>query len=320
MSRRAQHRSRPHADGTTPDAAGAVNPRQPCPCGSGKRFKSCHGSGDVLVARPFEGLAGECEWIALREVVPAATAPLRLADPAHADRDVTLATVLPMALPAIIRADGRIMLGLQVHARSGDVSRDLAHALEQALAAEPGSMLPAGGLPGPGARLQDLLDPAEPLTPTLHDDFGFWLTGEEGDAAGGDVEVQASLERANAAVVPTIRLAGLDAAYWCQVGTKAHLRWALPQDEDPLLDALARLAAAGTLALGEGTRYAGSFRAHGRLVPVWDLPVGTPAAEWEQPAAEFAERLGGALAEPGPLPDAARRARDGLRGRQLTLR
>jgi hypothetical protein len=294
-----------------------VNPRQPCPCGSGKRYKNCHGGGDVLVARPFEGLAGECEWIALREVVPAATAPLRLADPAHADRDVTLATVLPMALPAMVRADGGVLLGLQVHARSGDVSRDLAHTLEQALDAEPGTMLSAGGLPGPGARLQDLLDPTAPLTPTVHDDFGFWLTGSEETE---DVEVQASLERANAAMVPTVRLTGVDAAYWCQVGEKAHLRWALPHDEDPLLDALARLSAGGALPLAAGTRYAGSFRAHGRLVPVWDVPPDRPAAEWEQPAAAFADRLAAALAEPGPLPDAARRARDGLRGRQLTLR
>jgi hypothetical protein len=273
-----------------------------------------------VVARPFEGLASECDWIALREVVPSATAPLRLADPALAERDVTLATVLPMALPALVRPDGRILLGLQVHARSGDVSRDLAHALEQALAAEPGTMLPGGGLPGPGARLQDLLDPAAALAPTVHPDFGFWLTGADDDPVNRDVEVQASLERANAAVVPTAAVAGTQAGYWCRVGEKAHLRWVLPYDEDDLMDALARLAADGKLALGEGTRYAGSFRAHGRLVPVWDLPADPPAADWAQPAAEFADRLAAALAAPGPLPAAARRARDGLRGRQLTLR
>jgi hypothetical protein len=117
----------------------------------------------VVVARPFAGLAGECDWVALRELVPSATAPLRLAAPEHADREIVLATVLPLALPAIVRADGRVLLGLQVHVRSGDVSRDLAHALEQALAAEPGTMIPGGGLPGPGPRLQDLLDPAAPL-------------------------------------------------------------------------------------------------------------------------------------------------------------
>jgi hypothetical protein len=55
-------------------------------------------------------------------------------------------------------------------------------------------------------------------------------------------------------------------------------------------------------------------------VPVWDLPRDVPAAEWGEATAAFERRLAGALAEPGPLPAAARRARDGLRSRQLTLR
>jgi hypothetical protein len=313
MSRRARTR---HAAASRTTDDGTVSPRQPCPCGSGRRYKSCHGAGDVVVSRPFDGLPGECDWIALRELVPSATAPLRLAG-AAADRDVTLATVLPLALPAIVRPDGRVLLGLQVHARSGDVSRDLAHVLEQALAAEPGTMLPAGGLPGPGSRLQDLLDLTEPVDPTLHGDFGFWLE-ERGEP--DSAEVQASLERANAAIVPTERVAGVTAAYWCQVGDKVHLRWVMPHDEDALLDAFARLAVRKELALGPDTRYAGSFRAHGRLVPVWDLPPETPAADLAEPAAAFSARLAVALVEEGPLPDAARRARDGLRGRQLTLR
>jgi Family of unknown function (DUF5926)/SEC-C motif len=318
---RVQSRPKPGRPAAPLETGAAVGPRQPCPCGSGKRYKNCHGgAADIVVARPFGGLAGECEWVALRELVPSATARLTLADPAYADRTVTLATVLPLALPAIVRADGEVMLGLQVHARSGDVSRDLAHALEQALAAEPGEMLSGGGLPGPGARLQDLLDTSAPLVPTLHDDFSFWLAGDDVDPNELDTELRASLERANAAVIPTVRLPGLQAAYWCQVGEKAHLRWVLPQDEDALLDAFARLAAAGALTLGPDTKYAGSFRAHSRLVPVWDLPSDAPAEDWTGPASEFGTRLEAALAEPGPLPDAARRARDGLRGRQLTIR
>jgi hypothetical protein len=269
----------------------------------------------VLVARPFAGLAGECDWIALRELVPSATAPLALANPAYADRSVTLATVLPMALPALVRDDGAILLGLQVHGRSGDVSRDLGHALEEALAAKPGTLLQLSGLPGPGPRLQDLLAPG-PLEVSVHRDFGYWLESP----GEGSAEVLASLERANAAITPTERLAGVTAAYWCDAGEKAHLRWAMPQDEDPLLDALARLSAAGNLGLGEGSRYVGSFRAHGRLVPVWDLPNDVPAVTWQAPAAAFATRLDQALAEAGPLSDEERRARDGLRGRQLTLR
>jgi Family of unknown function (DUF5926)/SEC-C motif len=293
---------------------GEIDPKAPCPCGSGRRYKSCHGAGDVPVARPFEGLPGECDWVAMRELVPSAPAPLVLGD---SDREVTLATLLPLALPAIVRADGRVLLGLQVHARSGDVSRDLAHVLEQALEAEPGTMVSTTGLPGPGPRLQDLVDDGAAVEPTVHPDFGFWLEGSTSD----DPEVSASMERANAAVVPTVRLpAPVGAAYWCRIGGKAHLRWVVPYEEDALLDALARLGAAGTLGLGEDTRYAGSFRAHGLLVPVWDLPVEAQADRWEEPAGEFAGRLADALAATGPLTSAERRARDGLRGRQLTLR
>jgi Family of unknown function (DUF5926)/SEC-C motif len=314
-----QHRrsSRSAVTDRSGDVGDEIAPRQPCPCGSGKRYKSCHGAGDVPVARPFEGLAGECDWIALRELVPSATAPLRLGDPPLASRAVTLATLLPDALPAMVRPDGHILLGLQVHARSGDVSRDIGHALEGALTAEPGTTVPGGGRPGRGPRLQDLLDPAVPLRPVLHEDFGFWLSGAPEDQ---DAQVRAALERANAAIVPTARLSAAEAAYWCRIGEKAHLRWVMPQEEDTLLDALARLAAEAALGLGEGTRYAGSFRAHGRLVPVWDLPADAPPGTWEQPAADFDARLAAALAAEGPLPASARRARDGLRGRQLTLR
>ena len=64
----------------------------------------------------------------------------------------------------------------------------------------------------------------------------------------------------------------------------------LPYDEEPLLDALARLHAAGKDVVAEGSRFVGMFRAHGRLVPVWDLPSGTGADVLEEPAQRFARR------------------------------
>jgi hypothetical protein len=103
-------------------------------------------------------------------------------------------------------------------------------------------------------------------------------------------------------------------------GERAHLRWVRPEKEEPLLDALARLRAAEQLTLGEGTRYAGAFRAHGLVVPVWDLPADTPAADWTAPATEFQTRLEGALGEQAPLTADERRARAGLLSRQITLR
>jgi hypothetical protein len=273
---------------------------------------------DIFVPRPFAGLVDEPEWIALRELVPAASAPLRLAPDLvarYGDRPVTLATVLPMAWPAMTKPDGRVFIGLQRHVQSGDVSRDLAVALLRALETEPGDSVAVPALPGAGPRLQDVLVDG-PLDVTLHDGFGFWLDEDAGD----DPNVQASLERANASIYPTVRLAAARAAYWCRVPEKAHVRWVLPEEEDVALDALARLSAAGALLLGDGTKFAGMFRAHGLLVPVWDLPREPEGGEWEVPAAGFAKRYGDAVAVTEPLTAAERRARQGLLGRQITLR
>ena len=297
-------------------ADGEINPKAPCPCGSGRRYKHCHGSGYApSVTRPFEGLPGEADWVALRELVPAATASLRTKD----GRDATLASVLPGGAPALVRADGRIVLGVQLQTSSDDVSKDLGTALAAALEAPAGAPVepgPIGAAGSAGPRLQDVLDLDAPLEVTVHDDFGFWLEG-----TGAGPEAQAMLEQANQAILPTARLEGLDAAYWVRPsGERAHLRWVRPEPEEQLLDALARLRASGEILLGEGTRYAGAFRAHGLLVPVWDLPADTPAEEWAAPAAEFQTRLEAALQKTDPLTADESRARAGLLSRQITLR
>jgi hypothetical protein len=297
-----------------------VGAREQCPCGSGRRYKACHGrqaaqKAERFVHRPFEGLASECDWVALREIVPAATAALTLAGD-HAGRTATLATVLPMAWPALVRQDGAVFAGLQVNGGSGDASRDVAHALELALAADPGTPVAPVALPGPGPRLQDLLDTSAPLSVEVHQGFDFWLDDDEERSP----EVIASMERANEAVVPTVRLSSVEAAYWCEIRGRNHLRWVLPHDEDAVLDAISRLHATGDDALGDGTRYVGSFRANGLAVPVWDLADGTPAESLEEPVQALAGRLAEALADSSPLDAAARRAREGLRSRQLTLR
>ncbi|WP_175411274.1 DUF5926 family protein [Streptomyces sp. TRM64462] len=299
-----------------------VGAREPCPCGSGRRYKACHGRSAAhavteLVQRPFEGLAGEGDWVALRELVPAATAPLHLKSGLpEGVPSVTLATVLPMAWPALRRDDGSVLIALQNDTSSGDLSRDLADTLLRALEAEPGTPVAARRVPAEGPRLQDLLDPEAGFEPVVHTGFEFWVP-ESADQTSPDVA--ASLERANAAAIPTVKLSGVDCAYWCETPEKNHLRWVMPHPEEQLLDALARLHAAGTSSLGEGTRLVGSFRAHGLVVPVWDLPSGMGAEECEKPAAEFAERLAGALASDAPLTAEERRARGGLTNRQVTL-
>ncbi|GAA1755504.1 DUF5926 family protein [Luedemannella helvata] len=270
---------------------------------------------DVFVPRPFEGLAGEADWIALRELVPAASSPVRLR-PEYGDREVTVATVLPMAWPALTKPDGRIFLGLQRHQQSGDVSRDIAVALLNALeVTDLGGPVTVPPLPGEGPRLQDILVDGA-LDVTVHTGFNFWLDNDPGD----DPTVAASLERANASVQPTTKLAAVPAAYWCRVPEKAHVRWVLTEAEEPALAALARLGADGALPLGENTKFAGMFRAHGRLVPVWDLPPDVQPEEWETPLAEFAKRYAEAVASDAELTAAERRTRQGLLGRQLTLR
>ena len=135
-----------------------------------------------------------------------------------------------------------------------------------------------------------------------------------------DPDVAESLERANAGVVPTVRLG---VRRGCVLGGE-------PEPLDPalgaarrrgaVLDALARLHGAGGLCLGDGTRFIGTFRAHGLLVPVWDLPTRMRADDIEDLAARRSAggstrrwpsgRCRRASAMPGP----------GCSTRQLTLR
>ena len=313
MGKKSRQRTRT-ADATP--APGEVGPRQPCPCGSGRRYKACHGSSDgappVYVARPFEGLAGEGDIVALREFVPAATAPLPLKD---SDRTVLLCSLLPGASPAMVRADGTIWLGLQVQHSYGDPSRDLAAVLTKALDAEPNTVVGLTEAPGEGPRLQDLLADA-PLEVTVHEGFDYWVA----DLEDTDGSVASALEQANGAAAPTRRVAGVDSAYWTSVGNREYLRWVLPHDEDRVLDALARLHAAQAERLVEGDRMIGMFRSHGVVTPVWDLPVGTGAEALEAPLAALATALHAAIDDDSALTSEERAARAGLTSRQLTIR
>ena len=271
-----------------------------------------------FVLRPFEGLPGEPDWVAMREVVPAATGTVRTTKE-YGSRDVVIATILPSAWPAVHRGDGAILLALQQHAGSGDASRDLADLLLQALELPAGTPITSTRLPEPGPRLQDVLDLSVPFEVTVHDGFDFWT------AEGADItpEVAASLERMNETIIPTRRLTSVDAAYWARMGDREYLRWGMPHDEQDFLDALARLHAVRRSGLGESGsigKFIGAFRSCGILVPVWDLAVGTDAAALEEPVSALGERLAEALAVSGPLDANQRRARAGLVARQLTLR
>lgn len=195
--------------------------------------------------RTFAGLPDECDWVALREFVPAAVAPIQLSSTAYqglaAGRSVRMATVLPGIAPARVRADGLVEVAVQVAHSSGDASRDLAEALRPALAADAGTTVVMPALAGDGPRLQEVVEPGSRLEVQILDGFDFWFEGVE-DA---DSSVAATLEKLNASVQPTRRLESVPAAYWTSVDTKEHLRWVLPHDEEAALTALARLHAAG---------------------------------------------------------------------------
>ena len=307
-------KSRSRAQSSAPAAPGEVGPRQPCPCGSGKRYKACHGAAGgavpTFVARPFEGMPDECDVIALRELVPAATTPLTTTD----GRTIRLASLLPGAAPAMVRESGDVWLGLQVQHSYGNPARDLGAVLEAALATTAPGVVGLPSAPGDGPSLQDLITDTS-LDITVHDGFAYWID----DVEERDATIEAALEQANAAAMPTVRLASVEAAYWTNVGTKEHLRWVMPHPEDRLLDALARVHAAGEDSIAEGSRLVGMFRAHGLLAPVWDLPLGTGAEVLEEPAARFAAALDKAL-EGGDLTPSERSARAGLMNRQVTIR
>jgi hypothetical protein len=322
MGKRSRDRRRTAPAAPSSQAAGdEPGPRQPCPCGSGRRYKNCHGStrgpAPSIVRRPFEGIRGECDLVALRELVPAATVEVSLREDAVPDatRPVRLCSLLPMAAPALVRQDGAIWLGLQVQHDFGDPSRDLAAVLLAAYDEQPGGFVGLTQAPGAGPRMQDLLTD-DVWRVQVHDSFDFWI--EDLDDPEGSLA--ASLQQANEAAAPTDRLTSVAAAYWTDAGSKEHLRWVLPHDEDRLLDAFARLHASGDDRLTDDSRLVGMFRAHGLLVPVWDLPPGTGAEALEDPAAGLEGRLAEALDLDEPLSTPQRAARAGLANRQVTIR
>ncbi|MFD1505656.1 topoisomerase II [Georgenia yuyongxinii] len=268
----------------------------------------------AYVERPFEGLPGETDLVAMREVVPAASVTVRTTAE-HGAREVQLVTLLPESLPALHREDGTVLVALQNAQHSGDASRDIAAALLDALELEPGTPLTTAGLPEPGPRLQDILDTSVPVEITMHDTFDYWLTPGERDA-----DVEHALEHASENIIPTVKVDGVDSAYWVRMGNREFLRWARPENQERVLDGIARLHAARQSALDEGSKFIGAFRTCGILIPVWQLAPGTEAAELVEPLKAFDTTLQAAIASTEPLTADERRARAGIVSRQVALR
>jgi hypothetical protein len=268
-----------------------------------------------FVARPFEGLPGETEWVALREILPAATAGVTLTS-GDASTPATVCTVLPLAWPALHRNGGELFVATQSGATSGDPSRDIAAAL--LLAADVGEGTPITSVPNPTVdtpRLQDILDADQPFDVTVHEGFDFWVGDNDLDEDG-----RQSLERANESVIPTERVPGGDSVYWCVINERRYVRWVLPYDEDVATAALARLHASDSDRLTPESRLLGAFRACGLLVPVWEVPRDATAADFPDAVTVMGAALASATTDDTPLTADERRARAGLLNRQVTLR
>lgn len=266
-----------------------------------------------FVARPFEGMAMEVGLIAMREILPAATAPVTTTS-AYGSAELTLVTLLPNMTAAMRRENGDLLVAVQTVTNSGDASRDLAALIIDALELEPGEAMASAPLPEPGPRLDDVLVDAE-LDITLYDDFAYWVDEEERQRE----DIQQAVEQTRSQVVPSAKVEGITGAYWCRM-SREFVRWIRTEDEDAVLDALARLSAARTLSFEEGAEFKGAFRAQGLMIPVWELPAGAEADELTEPMAAFEPVFEKALAATEALTPEERRARSGIVSRQLTLR
>ena len=235
--------------------------------------------------------------------------------------EVLLATILPGAIPALVREFRGAPQGVaatQTDPEPADVSSALAQSISWAAHAKIGDEYAGPGIES-GQTLADVLKADAPLDIIVYDDFSWWFP----DGAEVPAEIAPMVERASDTVLPTARLhpkSGIGAPWWVDAGDRAHLRWVRPESEDELMNALARLHAAGRLTLGEGSRFAGSFRTHGLLVPVFDLDNEMHHEEWYEGLDRFDTWLTEALGEPGDLTIEERSSRDGLRTRQVTIR
>ena len=138
----------------------------------------------VFVGRPFEGLPSECDVVALRELVPAATAPLPLTRRARRPRRHSSCTLLPMAAPAMVRESGEVWLALQVQhtlrrpgprprrradggARAGRARRRRAHRRARARGRGCRTWSPTGRSTSPSTTASTSGSPTSPTPPDL---------------------------------------------------------------------------------------------------------------------------------------------------------
>lgn len=277
-----------------------------------------------FVDRPFEGLTIEGELVAMRELIPCAVLEATTNED-HGAVDFDFVTLLPDGAPAMVREDGRILVGTQTRFNSSDLSHDLGGALKAAI-----EMKDAGetgvvkfDVRDPAPRLQEVLTPdllgeagAEGESPMqIREDFEYWFNPEE----ELDSDMLTALQQNREDMVPTEAIPGVNGMYWCAMNNN-FVRFVTGISEAPLFTALARLQASGAAKLGADSKFVGAFRACGIAVPVFQVAPDLTAADLSDPALAFQEALTQALEDDSPLNDEQRRARAGLVSRQVTIR
>ena len=156
---------------------------------SRRRKGADHGSATArvepapFVARPFEGLPGETDWVAMREILPAATATVTFAKgqapegaPRRGDRRDRAAARLARPAPRRRHRLRRHPVGLDLRrrlARPGDLAAGRRHRR----AGHAGRRHPGRPPPTPRA-CRTCSTPSAPFEVTVHEGFDFWV-GEQ---------------------------------------------------------------------------------------------------------------------------------------------
>ena len=85
--------------------------------------------------------------------------------------------------------------------------------------------------------------------------------------------------------------------------------------DDPVI----RIAARGELNLGEGTKFAGAFRTHGLVVPVFDLDPAVDAESYDDALAALDKAITAEYANDAALSAEERKQLDNIKSRQVTI-
>ena len=89
----------------------------------------------------------------------------------------------------------------------------------------------------------------------MHEGFDYWVDTTEEISK----ELRTALDDASESIIDTKKLPGVESAYWCRMGSKEFLRWAMPYDEEQVVNGISRLHAKRESSI-DGARFLGAFR------------------------------------------------------------